>query len=276
MNLLLLEAGEAKNDVTLDGVRGRHLLHVLKVQPGQQVRVGSRRWPARYGHRGIDRRRNGDPSLRVRDGRAARADGRPAAGPSAAESDAAVVGADRGHGRRPHHPDQCRARRAQLLRHARADVRVLPAAARRGLAAGARHAPAARVDPSSVQGAGRGRAGSVVPGGAASCRRPGRVNVRRRRSRASTPESASCWPSGPKAAGTRSRRRCSTRTASHPSAWARARCAPTPRASRCWPSCTVSIVRSVRLQADVRRPAEAGRYATSSLRSAQSTHPTGR
>ena len=40
MNLLLLEAGEARNEVTLDGVRGRHLLHVLHVEPGQQVRVG--------------------------------------------------------------------------------------------------------------------------------------------------------------------------------------------------------------------------------------------
>jgi 16S rRNA (uracil1498-N3)-methyltransferase len=40
VNLLLLDAGEAKNDVTLDGVRGRHLLHVLRVEPGQQVRVG--------------------------------------------------------------------------------------------------------------------------------------------------------------------------------------------------------------------------------------------
>ena len=40
MNLLLLEAGEARNEVTLDGVRGRHLRHVLHVEPGQQVRVG--------------------------------------------------------------------------------------------------------------------------------------------------------------------------------------------------------------------------------------------
>jgi 16S rRNA (uracil1498-N3)-methyltransferase len=40
VNLLLLEAGEARTEVTLDGVRGRHLLHVLHVQPGQQVRVG--------------------------------------------------------------------------------------------------------------------------------------------------------------------------------------------------------------------------------------------
>jgi 16S rRNA (uracil1498-N3)-methyltransferase len=40
VNLLLLEAGEARNEVTLDGVRGRHLRHVLHVEPGQQVRVG--------------------------------------------------------------------------------------------------------------------------------------------------------------------------------------------------------------------------------------------
>jgi 16S rRNA (uracil1498-N3)-methyltransferase len=40
VNLLLLEADEARNEVTLDGVRGRHLLHVLHVEPGQQVRVG--------------------------------------------------------------------------------------------------------------------------------------------------------------------------------------------------------------------------------------------
>ena len=40
VNLLLLETGEARNQVTLDGVRGRHLLYVLKVEPGQQVRVG--------------------------------------------------------------------------------------------------------------------------------------------------------------------------------------------------------------------------------------------
>ena len=40
MNLLLLEAGEARSEVTLDVVRGRHLLHVLHVEPGQQVRVG--------------------------------------------------------------------------------------------------------------------------------------------------------------------------------------------------------------------------------------------
>src|SRR4029077_727747 len=40
VNLVLLEAGEARSEVTLDGVRGRHLLHVLHVEPGQQVRVG--------------------------------------------------------------------------------------------------------------------------------------------------------------------------------------------------------------------------------------------
>ncbi len=40
MNLLLLEPGEARNEVTLDGVRGRHLLRVLHVERGQQVRVG--------------------------------------------------------------------------------------------------------------------------------------------------------------------------------------------------------------------------------------------
>ncbi len=40
MNLLLLETGEAGNHVTLEGARARHLLHVLKVQPGQSVRVG--------------------------------------------------------------------------------------------------------------------------------------------------------------------------------------------------------------------------------------------
>ena len=42
MNLVILEAGEigAAGDVSLDGVRGRHLLQVLNVGPGQQVRVG--------------------------------------------------------------------------------------------------------------------------------------------------------------------------------------------------------------------------------------------
>jgi hypothetical protein len=38
VNLLLLE--EAGKQVTLDGARGRHLLRVLHVEPGQQVRVG--------------------------------------------------------------------------------------------------------------------------------------------------------------------------------------------------------------------------------------------
>jgi 16S rRNA (uracil1498-N3)-methyltransferase len=40
MNLLVLEKAEASNTVTLEGVRSHHLLHVLKVEPGQQVRVG--------------------------------------------------------------------------------------------------------------------------------------------------------------------------------------------------------------------------------------------
>ena len=42
MNLVILEPEEigAAGDVSLDGVRGRHLLHVLNVSPGQQVRVG--------------------------------------------------------------------------------------------------------------------------------------------------------------------------------------------------------------------------------------------
>ena len=45
MNLVLLEPGEAGapgevSEVTLRGVRGRHLLNVLNVTPGQPVRVG--------------------------------------------------------------------------------------------------------------------------------------------------------------------------------------------------------------------------------------------
>ncbi len=45
MNLILLEAGEVHADgpaasVTLDGVRARHLIDVLQVTIGQQVRVG--------------------------------------------------------------------------------------------------------------------------------------------------------------------------------------------------------------------------------------------
>ena len=40
MNLLLFDSSEAGQHVTLDGARGRHLLRVLKVEPGQQVRVG--------------------------------------------------------------------------------------------------------------------------------------------------------------------------------------------------------------------------------------------
>ena len=42
MNLILLEPGEAgaRGIVTLDGARGRHLVNVLKVTPGQRIRVG--------------------------------------------------------------------------------------------------------------------------------------------------------------------------------------------------------------------------------------------
>ena len=42
MNLILLEPGEvgAGGDVTLSGARGRHLLTVLRVTPGDQIRVG--------------------------------------------------------------------------------------------------------------------------------------------------------------------------------------------------------------------------------------------
>jgi 16S rRNA (uracil1498-N3)-methyltransferase len=42
VNLVILEAAEigAAGDVSLDGVRGRHLLQVLNVGPGRQVRVG--------------------------------------------------------------------------------------------------------------------------------------------------------------------------------------------------------------------------------------------
>lgn len=45
MNLILLEPGEARGAgatgrLSLDGVRGRHLIRVLKVMPGQRVRVG--------------------------------------------------------------------------------------------------------------------------------------------------------------------------------------------------------------------------------------------
>ena len=42
MNLILLEPGEVgdSGDVSLSGTRAAHLLHVLKVAPGHQVRVG--------------------------------------------------------------------------------------------------------------------------------------------------------------------------------------------------------------------------------------------
>ena len=42
MNLVILEPGEVSEagDVTLSGARAAHLLHVLKVAPGRQVRVG--------------------------------------------------------------------------------------------------------------------------------------------------------------------------------------------------------------------------------------------
>jgi 16S rRNA (uracil1498-N3)-methyltransferase len=42
VNLVLLEPGEVgdSGDVSLSGSRGHHLLHVLRVEPGQHVRVG--------------------------------------------------------------------------------------------------------------------------------------------------------------------------------------------------------------------------------------------
>jgi 16S rRNA (uracil1498-N3)-methyltransferase len=42
VNLVIFEQGEigAAGDVSLDGARARHLINVLKVGPGQQVRVG--------------------------------------------------------------------------------------------------------------------------------------------------------------------------------------------------------------------------------------------
>ena len=124
-------ARSATDRAELTGAQARHAIDVLRVTPGQEIRVG-----VIDGPRGTGRVTR--VGRRPRRARSARSTPRP---PPVPDVDLLLAlprpkvmrrlwAQLAALGRRPHHPDQRRACRAQLLRHPRARPGGLPAAAR--------------------------------------------------------------------------------------------------------------------------------------------------
>ena len=160
-----------------------------------------------------------------------------AVGDAAAQGDEPPLAGAGLAGRGAGHHFQCVENGTQLFRHARAGAGSHPRRIDRGLAAGARHAPAAGERASAVQEADRGQAGRVrsLCGAAGGASGGGGVSIVGRLARAM---GACCWRSGRRAAGRRSSWSCSPRTGFHPSPGARAPCARTRPAPCCWASST--------------------------------------
>ena len=144
MNLILLEPGEVRGacDVRLSGTRAAHLLNVLRVAPGHQVRVGILDGPGGVG----TVQSVSDDEIELRCCFETTIPSRPRIDVLLALPRPKVLrrlwAQIRRAWSRPDHPDQRGARGAALLRHARPHVGVPPAAAGRRIAAGARHAGA--------------------------------------------------------------------------------------------------------------------------------------